>query len=273
MPPQPSKLRLPRSQYLGGRRRGLVVTDAAGSPMVQTQVPPGAVGVTLPITGDGSAGDPLTIDMASLVGRLGWPVGQDGEPGEDGPPGPPGLNGATGAAGAPGDAGAPGAAGPPGPPGAQGEPGETGDPGPAGAAGATGAQGPQGDPGNDGAAGAAGAVGVAGPPGPQGEPGEDGAGGPPGPAGIPIVHQTEIDFGTTPVSEATFLIADATVTAASHLVGSVAYVAPTGKDLDEIEMDGLDLKFAPGVGQFTLYARGMDGYIADTFKVNYTIGQ
>lgn len=86
------------------------------------------------------------------------------------------------------------------------------------------------------------------------------------------LSQTEIDFGSTPVSEASFIVTDANVTASSQLIGSVAYEAPTGKDLDELEMDGLDLKFAPGAGQFTLYARGLDGYVADTFKINYLIG-
>lgn len=86
------------------------------------------------------------------------------------------------------------------------------------------------------------------------------------------ISQTEIDFGTTPVAEASFLITDAAVSAASRIIGTVAYVAPTGKDLDELEMDGLDLKFAPGSGQFTLYARGLDGYVADKFLVNYSVG-
>ena len=69
-----------------------------------------------------------------------------------------------------------------------------------------------------------------------------------------------------------FLVTDPDVEVTSNLQGEVAYVAPTGKDLDEMEMDGLELKFAPGSGQFTLYARGRDGYVADTFKVNYLIG-
>lgn len=86
------------------------------------------------------------------------------------------------------------------------------------------------------------------------------------------ISQTEIDFGTTPVAEASFLITDAAVSAASRIIGTVAYVAPTGKDLDELEMDGLDLKFAPGSGQFTLYARGLDGYVADRFLINYQVG-
>jgi hypothetical protein len=87
------------------------------------------------------------------------------------------------------------------------------------------------------------------------------------------IKQTEIDFGTTPVAEASFTIIDTDVSATSQLIGTVAYEAPTGKDLDELEMDGLDLKFGPGSGQFTLYARGLnDAYIADKFKINYLIG-
>lgn len=91
-------------------------------------------------------------------------------------------------------------------------------------------------------------------------------------SGSANIKQTEIDFGTTPVSEASFLITDADVSAGSQLIGSVAYEAPTGKDLDEMEMDTLDLKFAPGSGAFTLYARGLDGYIADKFRINYLVG-
>lgn len=86
------------------------------------------------------------------------------------------------------------------------------------------------------------------------------------------IKQTEIDFGSVPVSEASFIIIDADVIASSQLIGNIAYEAPTGKELDEVEMDAIDLKFAPGVGQFTLYATGIDGYLADKFKVNYLIG-
>ncbi len=86
------------------------------------------------------------------------------------------------------------------------------------------------------------------------------------------IKQTEIDFGATPVSEASFIITDASVLVTSQLIGNVAYEAPTGKELDELEMDSLDLKFAPGAGQFTLYVRGLDGYIADKFKINYLVG-
>ena len=91
-------------------------------------------------------------------------------------------------------------------------------------------------------------------------------------SGSTVVKQTEINFGSLPVSEASFLITDASVSPTSHIVGTVAYEAPTGKDLDELDMDELDLKFGPGSGQFILYATGENGYIADKFKINYVVG-
>jgi hypothetical protein len=89
------------------------------------------------------------------------------------------------------------------------------------------------------------------------------------PATMGQVKQTEIDFGSMPVNTATFVVADADVTAASKLIGAVAYVAPTGKSLDELEFDVLDLRFAPGAGIFTLLARSLQGYVAGKFKINY----
>ncbi len=91
-------------------------------------------------------------------------------------------------------------------------------------------------------------------------------------SGSTSIFQTEIDFGSLPVAEASFTVSNAGVTPTSNIAGSVAYVAPTGKDLDELEMDGVDLKFGPGSGQLTIYARGQDGYIADKFKISYVVG-
>lgn len=135
-----------------------------------------------------------------------------------------------------------------------------------------GVPGPSGPAGNAGAQGSAGHALFL-----EAEPGEDGlslpgAPGPSGAASPPNIKQTEIDFGTTPVAEAEFIVADVDVSAGSQIIGSVAYEAPTGKDLDELEMDALDLKFGPGAGQLTIRARGLDGYLADKFRINYLVG-
>lgn len=90
---------------------------------------------------------------------------------------------------------------------------------------------------------------------------------------IPVVKQTEIDFGSTPVESSTFTVTDSAVSATSQIIAQVAYEAPTGKDLDEIEMDSLSIRCAPGSGQFTMFITSTDGsYLSGTFKINYVVG-
>ena len=89
------------------------------------------------------------------------------------------------------------------------------------------------------------------------------------PANTPIIKRTEIDFGTTPVLQKTFTITDAGVSAASFIMAQLAYVAPTGKSLDELEFDSFDFRAAPGTGNFTLHARALEGSVAGNFKINY----
>lgn len=86
------------------------------------------------------------------------------------------------------------------------------------------------------------------------------------------ITQVEIDIGATPVASATLTIADATVSASSKLMGQIAYVAPTGKDLDELEMDDIQLLLAPGNKEVDIFIRGLEGYIADKFVINYVVG-
>jgi hypothetical protein len=59
-------------------------------------------------------------------------------------------------------------------------------------------------------------------------------------------------------------------TATFTMTGQVAYLAPTGKDLDELEFDDFDVMFAPGAGTFDLCARALDGLVEGTFKIFYT---
>lgn len=86
------------------------------------------------------------------------------------------------------------------------------------------------------------------------------------------VKTIEIDFGALPVSEMLFTFNDENVSASSKVIGWLAYVPPTGKELDELDMDSIDLKFSPGNGSFSIYAKPLDGYVADKFVINYLIG-
>jgi hypothetical protein len=89
---------------------------------------------------------------------------------------------------------------------------------------------------------------------------------------VSAVTETEIDFGSTPVSEASFTITDSAITSsAMRVMATVSYSAPTGKDQDELEMDDLQLRAVAGSGNFVLYVRAADGsYLADKFKINYS---
>ncbi len=87
-----------------------------------------------------------------------------------------------------------------------------------------------------------------------------------------IAKQTEIDFGTTPVASMSFVISDELVFPDSRIIASIAYEAPDDKDLDETEIDPIILICAPGLQQFTIHAKALEGYVADKFRVNYFIG-
>lgn len=86
------------------------------------------------------------------------------------------------------------------------------------------------------------------------------------------ITQIEIDFGATPVAEAIFMVADGSVTASSIITGGIAYQAPTGKDLDELEMDSIYIIFGASAGQVNIFAKGLEGYLHDKFLVNYVVG-
>lgn len=87
-----------------------------------------------------------------------------------------------------------------------------------------------------------------------------------------IFNQTEVDFGATPIEDATFTVTDVFIlSTSSNLCCWLSGDAPTGKDQDETTMDNLFIVGGPAAnGSFTLYIRGMEGYIADKFKINYS---
>ena len=85
--------------------------------------------------------------------------------------------------------------------------------------------------------------------------------------------QVEVDFSTTPIESKEFTILDSSVTLTSNISAAVAYEAPTGKELDEIEMDNLQIRCGqPSAGSFKMFINAADGsYLADKFKINYII--
>lgn len=94
-----------------------------------------------------------------------------------------------------------------------------------------------------------------------------------GSGNLSLITQVEVDFGTTPLYEQTFSIANSLAAVGSKIIANIAYDAPTDKDLDEIEMDDLVIKCGNATtGFFDMLIRSVDGsYLADKFKINYII--
>jgi hypothetical protein len=84
------------------------------------------------------------------------------------------------------------------------------------------------------------------------------------------IGEVEIDVGATPVSQASISVIDAGITTSTRILGGVAYKKPTGKDLDELDMDSFDVKFESLTGTFNVKIKGLEGSISDKFIIWYT---
>lgn len=88
------------------------------------------------------------------------------------------------------------------------------------------------------------------------------------------ITQTEVDFGSTPLYSQTFTIADSRITSTSKFIAQLAYDAPTGKSLDELDLDNISIQIGLGtaaLGSMQIVVTGLTGYLSGKFKINYLI--
>lgn len=84
--------------------------------------------------------------------------------------------------------------------------------------------------------------------------------------------QVEIDFGSgLNQHQKIFNIVDDNVSVGNKVMASLAYEAPTGKSLDELEMDEIIFKCKANDGSIDLIATSLFGPVRDKFKINYQI--
>lgn len=84
--------------------------------------------------------------------------------------------------------------------------------------------------------------------------------------------EVEIDFGSTPVYEATFTITDAAITSSAVKVILVPCgKAATGRTADDWQWDGGTFAADPGTGSATCYAAFFPGPIVGKRKLQYTV--
>ncbi len=84
--------------------------------------------------------------------------------------------------------------------------------------------------------------------------------------------ETEIDFGSDPVYEATFTITDAGISGTSKIQVLPCGKAATGRTADDWQWDGATFAANPGTGSATCYAVFTPGPIVGRRKIQYSVG-
>ena len=90
-----------------------------------------------------------------------------------------------------------------------------------------------------------------------------------GGAGTFAVTEIEVDFGSTPVTDATFTITDATITGSSKIMCVESGNVGTSRVGADSLWDSINYTALAGTGQFTLYARA-SGAVIGKRKLFYT---
>jgi hypothetical protein len=88
---------------------------------------------------------------------------------------------------------------------------------------------------------------------------------------ISTTKQVEVDFNNS-AFEKEFVIKDNDVSPSHKILAELAYEAPTGKDVDELQMDDLIVKAGAGDREVRLFITAADGSpLEGKFKINYKI--
>jgi hypothetical protein len=94
-----------------------------------------------------------------------------------------------------------------------------------------------------------------------------------GGGGSAVVGTATVDFGSTPVNEASFTITDAAVNASSYVMPFVMVdsTADNNADAHRHAAAAFKLTVLPGSGSFTLYAYAQEDLCFGTFKIRYQV--
>ena len=93
---------------------------------------------------------------------------------------------------------------------------------------------------------------------------------PPG-GGSATWTEVEVDFGSLPVYDASFTVADAGVSATSEVAVVQSGNAATGRADGDAQFDSIAYAAQPAVGQFTLYALAHPGPVVGRRKLLYQV--
>jgi len=91
-----------------------------------------------------------------------------------------------------------------------------------------------------------------------------------GGSGTFSVTETEIDFGTTPVTEKSFTITNGAITTSSLVMVSPSGKAATGRVGNDYSWETFSFSVVPGTGKFELTANCSNGSVVGKRKILYT---
>jgi len=91
-------------------------------------------------------------------------------------------------------------------------------------------------------------------------------------AGLSTWTELEVDFGSTPVYDASFTITNAGISTSSQVVVVPSGKPATGRTADDWQWDGAVFAANPAVGSATCYATFSPGPIVGPRKIQYKIG-
>lgn len=96
--------------------------------------------------------------------------------------------------------------------------------------------------------------------------------GPAGAAGAGLTWtEADVDFGTDPAYDASFIIIDAAITAAKKVIVLPSGKAADGRTADDWQWDGAAFAANPGTGSATVYATFSPGPIVGKRKIQYSV--
>lgn len=81
----------------------------------------------------------------------------------------------------------------------------------------------------------------------------------------------ELDFGTTPIKWKKFSVTDSNIVSTDIVDCKLAYLQPTGKSLDEVEMDSFYILSKPFSGGVIFLIKSLEGHVKGKFKFRYQI--
>lgn len=85
-----------------------------------------------------------------------------------------------------------------------------------------------------------------------------------------LLTETEIDFGSTPVSEASFTVTNALITALSKIMVTPSGNTATSRVGNDYSWEAFSFSALAAAGTFTLYANCSNGSVVGKRKIFYT---